>query len=141
MATVHNPARPAEPRARGREIEVTMARWIGLVLRTGVYLAGALIALGTLLVVLGQGQTPSRDAALGKGVEIPSLRPGDIVHGLARGDGPALIQLGLLLLILTPVSRVGLTVILFSKQRDRIFVALAGGVFVILLLGLAGIGA
>jgi uncharacterized membrane protein len=140
MATMQTVATPTDAGANRRRVEATMAHWIGLVLRVGVYLAGALIALGTLLAVLGQGGVDSRDEALGKGVELSPLGPSGILRGLQHGDGTALIQLGVLVLILTPTARVGMTLILFLKQRDRIFVALAGIVFVILALGLVGIG-
>jgi len=49
------------------------------------------------------------------------------------------MQLGLLVLILTPTARVTLTVILFLLERNFVFVVIASIVLVILLLGLAGL--
>jgi uncharacterized membrane protein len=91
-------------------------------------------------VLLGHGGPDTRDEALGKGVDLPRLGIRDIIDGVRDGDGPSVIELGLMVLILTPTARVALTLVLFLKQRDRLFVGLAAVVLVILLLGFFGIG-
>jgi uncharacterized membrane protein len=48
------------------------------------------------------------------------------------------IQLGLLLLILTPVARVAFSLVGFALERDRIYVELTAIVLVILIYSLAG---
>ncbi|MBX6342071.1 MAG: DUF1634 domain-containing protein, partial [Thermomicrobiaceae bacterium] len=53
----------------------------------------------------------------------------------------AVIQLGVLALILTPLARVALTAVLFVVERDWVFVAITATVLVILALGLLGTGA
>lgn len=126
--------------AEKRRQDARMAGWIGIVLRTGVFCASALVALGLLLVLLGHGGPDTRDQALGKGVDLHPLGIRDFVGGVRDGDGPSVIQLGLMVLILTPTARVALTLVLFVKQRDRLFVGLAAVVLVILLLGFFGIG-
>jgi uncharacterized membrane protein len=51
----------------------------------------------------------------------------------------AIIQAGLLILLLTPVTRVALTLILFLRDRDRIFALITAIVLIVLLLGFFGI--
>ncbi|CAN0468679.1 unnamed protein product, partial [Phaeothamnion confervicola] len=51
----------------------------------------------------------------------------------------AIIQAGLLILLLTPVTRVALTLLLFLRDRDRIFAIITAVVLTILLLGFFGI--
>jgi uncharacterized membrane protein len=46
------------------------------------------------------------------------------------------VQLGVILLIATPVARVALTLVAFAVQRDRIYVALTAVVLIVLLYGL-----
>ena len=53
-----------------------------------------------------------------------------------RGRG--IIQLGLLLLIATPVARVALSIFGFAKERDRMYVVFTLIVFSILLYSLIG---
>lgn len=54
-------------------------------------------------------------------------------------DAPAIMQLGVLLLVLTPVARVAFTLIAFLIRRDWMYVAIATIVLVVLSLGLVGI--
>jgi len=61
------------------------------------------------------------------------------VQGILTGKPEDIMQLGLLVLILTPTARVTLTVILFLLERNFVFVVIASIVLVILLLGLAGL--
>ena len=51
-------------------------------------------------------------------------------------DGRAITQLGLVLLILTPVARVALTLWAFLRQHDRLYVLVTTIVLVLLLYGL-----
>lgn len=61
------------------------------------------------------------------------------MQGILTGKPEDIMQLGLLVLILTPTARVTLTVILFLLERNFVFVVIASIVLVILLLGLAGL--
>ena len=49
-----------------------------------------------------------------------------------------MIQLGLLLLIATPVARVAFSVFVFMNQRDRTYVAITLIVLTVLLVSLTG---
>jgi uncharacterized membrane protein len=118
-----------------------MANLISLTLRIGVLASAALIILGLVIYAINDGDPETVDDALGKNGEIAQVRPSTIIDGLADGSPSAFIELGILVLILTPIVRVALTTWLFERQRDWIFVGLAGFVFVVLLLGLFGIGA
>jgi uncharacterized membrane protein len=59
-----------------------------------------------------------------------------ILGGLLRLDGGAVIVAGLLLLIATPVLRVAVSIVSFSKERDRAFVVITSAVLGLLLLSL-----
>jgi uncharacterized membrane protein len=72
----------------------------------------------------------------GEPADLRSLR-GIIRSALAlRGRG--IIQFGLLLLIATPVARVGFSIFGFAEERDRMYVAFTVVVFGILLYSLLG---
>jgi uncharacterized membrane protein len=53
-----------------------------------------------------------------------------------RGRG--IIQLGLLLLIATPIARVALSVVAFAIQRDRLYVVATLIVLAVLMYSLTG---
>ena len=53
-------------------------------------------------------------------------------------QGRGIIQLGLLLLIATPVARVAFTIFGFAEENDRLYMAVASFVLLILLYSLLG---
>jgi uncharacterized membrane protein len=56
------------------------------------------------------------------------------LHGLARGDGQAVIVAGLLLLIATPVIRVMISIVAFTIEKDRAYVVITSVVFLLLMI-------
>ena len=60
----------------------------------------------------------------------------DIVHGALSGSARAIIQLGLLLLIATPVARVAFSAIAFAIEHDYMYVVVTLIVLGILLYSL-----
>jgi uncharacterized membrane protein len=116
-----------------------MEVWISHVLRFGVLLAGAIVLSGVVIFVL-QGAQPGRPTTLGE-LAGPEAQPvarsvRAITDGVRAGDPVAIIQLGVLVLILTPIVRVAMTVGLFIAQGDRLFVLFTTVVLGILLAGL-----
>ena len=62
-----------------------------------------------------------------------------VLRGVGAGRSAALIQLGLLLLIATPIARVALAAVAFATQRDRTYVIITLIVLAVLAASLAGI--
>ncbi len=60
------------------------------------------------------------------------------MRGALHLDGPSVIQLGLLLLIATPVVRVIFSLAAFWLERDKIYVVFTSVVLAILLFSLFG---
>jgi len=57
------------------------------------------------------------------------------------GDATGIVQLGLLLLILTPIVRVAFTLVAFVLQRDGTYIVVTTIVLALLLFGLVFGGA
>jgi uncharacterized membrane protein len=110
---------------------------MGTVLRAGVIVAAVLVAAGGVSLLVRHGDTP---VDLGAFVgALPALRdPLQIVRGALAFQATSLIQLGLLVLVLTPVARVAFSAVAFGVQRDRLYVVLTGIVLVVLTLSLTG---
>ncbi len=109
--------------------------WVGVMLRTGVMLAAAVVlAGGALYLAQNHGPRPDYEHFHGEPAHLMSLR--GIGHGVATGDPRSIIMLGLLLLIATPVGRVVMCVVGFLFERDRLYVAVSSLVLVILLYSL-----
>jgi uncharacterized membrane protein len=63
------------------------------------------------------------------------------VANALRFQPEAVIQLGLLLLIATPIARVALSLLAFVKQHDRTYIVVTAIVLGLLLYSLTGAGA
>jgi|SRR5579875_2088543 len=117
-----------------------MEIWISYVLRIGVLLAGFIILVGVgMFLVNGAPNTHSLNDVLGHGGHTVTVSPRTIANGIADGDAIAVIQLGVLVLILTPTMRVLMTVFLFMAQQDKAFVVITVIVFLVLIIGLIGV--
>jgi uncharacterized membrane protein len=58
----------------------------------------------------------------------------EVATGLREGKGQAVVCVGLLLLIATPILRVAVSIIVFAAQRDYVFVLITGFVLAVLML-------
>jgi uncharacterized membrane protein len=122
---------------------VTEAPWsdhrveqiIGRLLQIGVLVAAAVVIVGGAALLAQYGDTTA-DFRVFR-AEPSALRSiGGIVRGALALDSRAVVQLGLVLLIATPVARVALTLVAFILQRDRLYVAVTSLVLALLLYGL-----
>ena len=109
-------------------------------LRAGVMLAAAIILAGVVLFVAGRQGTGAPDSftALIHAHATP-VRIAGILRGAGSLDPVALIELGLLVLILTPVVRVAMTVMVFAVEGDPTFLVIVCIVLAVLILGLTGV--
>jgi uncharacterized membrane protein len=108
---------------------------VGNLLRLGVLVAGAVTALGGALFLARHGMARADYHVFrGEGSELTSI--GGIVAGALRRDSRAVVQLGLLLLIATPIARVCFSLVAFVLQRDRLYVGITAIVLAVLLFSL-----
>lgn len=112
-----------------------MEKVIGRLLQVGVLLASAVVLLGGILYLRAHAGEPVSYRTFHS--EAENLRHvGTVLPGAARGNGSSLIQLGVLLLIATPVARVVVMAVAFLLERDRLYLAISLAVLGILLVGL-----
>ncbi len=94
---------------------------LGAVLRTGVLIAAAVVAWGGVVYLSDHAvSTPDYYAFRGEPADLRSVS--GIVSDAKALGGPGLIQLGVLVLIATPIARVVFSVIGFARQRDWLYV-------------------
>ncbi len=122
-----------------------MVRVISTLLVIGVALSAAVLAAGlALLAVSGQTGyhdvlTPELLVARQGTVAFPRTI-GGVLQGVLDLKPFAVIELGALLLIATPVLRVAVSVVLFSAERDRVYVAITLVVLFLLLVSVFWVG-
>jgi uncharacterized membrane protein len=120
-------------------------RLISRVLRGGVLISLGLVVVGTAITFAHHRDyltdSSQLDALTGDGAVFPRSL-GDVGRGLAKLQGRAVVMLGLLVLIATPVMRVAVSIMAFARQRDRTFVGITVVVLCLLMtsfvLGRAG---
>ena len=112
-----------------------MGAIMGRLLQVGVTLASLVMLTGAVLY-LGSHRTGRADYSIFVS-EPEALRdPGKLRGQIAQGDSAALIQLGVLLLIATPVARVIFAVVAFLMERDWLYVAVSLIVLTVLIFSL-----
>ncbi len=110
---------------------------LGHLLRAGVILAAIVVAAGGARYLMEHGSAPP-PGRLFTGEPVNLRQVGGIVDGAVHFRGRAMIMAGLLVLIATPVARVGASLIAFLEQRDRTYAALTAFVLAVLAAGLRG---
>ncbi|GKX68180.1 DUF1634 domain-containing protein [Inconstantimicrobium mannanitabidum] len=107
------------------EMEIIISKF----LKIGVLLSAFIIFIGfAMFLVTGDS---------GYANNTFPTNPGDIFKGLIQLKSYAIILTGLLLLIATPVFRVGVSIIVFIKEKDYLYVKITSLVFLILLISFA----
>jgi len=110
---------------------------VGNLLRGGVLLAAAVVLAGGVLFLLRHGgAVPDYRVFRGEPVVLRAL--GGILRDTFTGSGRGMMQLGVLLLVATPVARVAFTAVAFALERDRTYVLVALLVLSLLLKSLIG---
>jgi uncharacterized membrane protein len=110
---------------------------IGRLLQLGVFLAAAIVIVGGTALLARYGRQPV-DFRTFRDEPSPLRSLSGIVRGALALDSRAVIQLGLVVLIATPVARVALTLGAFLLQRDRLYAAITAFVLLLLTYGLVG---
>jgi len=114
-----------------------MERLIGGVLRTGVLLATALVALGAVrFLALHFAERPQYAVFRGEPLALRTVS--GIVRSAVDLDASGLIQVGLLALVATPVARVAFSMVAFAAERDFTYVAITFFVMGVLCYSLFG---
>jgi len=112
-------------RNRSSKIEDTEI-FISKALKLGVIISASTIGLGLIMfIITGNSGYP--------GSSFPTS-PTEIIKGLILFKPYAVILTGLLVLILTPVFRVGISIITFLKEKDYLYVIITSIVFIILII-------
>jgi uncharacterized membrane protein len=121
------------------------ARWtdqkteeiIGNLLRAGVLLAAMVVSAGAILYLVRHGEAPA-DYNIFRGEPTDLRHVRGILRNTRQGHARSIIQLGVLLLIATPVVRVAFSVFAFALEKDRMYVIFTLIVLSVLMYSLLG---
>lgn len=111
-----------ENNSKIEEMEIIISNF----LRIGVVLSAIIVFAGLLIFLISGNSGYSGDY-------FPTT-PTEIFNGLLLLKPYAIILLGLIILILTPVFRVGVSILVFIKEKDFLYVKITSFVFLILII-------
>ena len=112
---------------------------IGAMLRFGVTLAAVVVLVGAILY-LRNAPAATADYAHFHAMPQRLRTVAGVLRGVSHLDSTSVIQLGILVLIATPVARVAFCVWGFARQRDRMYVRISSLVLLILIYSLVAGG-
>jgi uncharacterized membrane protein len=133
-----NESQPNERNTPTRWSDYEIEQLLGNLLRIGVWTAALVVAVGALVYLAQHGDEAPRYRVF-RGEPETLREVTRIVPDAFAWQGEGIIQLGLLLLIATPVLRVIFAAIFFCLQRDYLYVAVSVMVLALLALGLSGV--
>ncbi len=114
-----------------------IGQMIGALLWTGVLIAAAVVFAGGLVFLIQNGSAiPDFHTFRGEPGHLRSVS--GIVSAAFSLDARAIIQLGLVILLATPIARVMLSVFIFIGQRDYTYILVTLIVLGVLLFSLTG---
>lgn len=112
---------------------------LGNLLRAGVLFSAVVVLCGASIYLSRHAHEPANYRVFrGEPSEYRTI-PG-VLRSVLNGRGRGFIQLGLLLLIATPIARVAFSIAGFAIERDHLYVAFTVVVLIVLLYSLLGSG-
>jgi uncharacterized membrane protein len=115
--------------------EEQVEAFIGNLLRWGVITAASVVLAGAAIYLARHATDPADHGAFQR--EPRSLTNfAGILNGVADLRGRAVIQLGLLILIATPIARVLFSILAFARQRAWTYVVITSIVLALLFASL-----
>jgi uncharacterized membrane protein len=108
---------------------------ISVLLRTGVMISALVVLLGGVCYLSKHGEEQPEYRVFHATPEIYRSVSG-VIQAAGPSDCGAVIELGLLLLILTPVARVAFSLVGFGLERDGTYAVITSIVLLILIYSL-----
>jgi uncharacterized membrane protein len=120
-------------RSRQQLAEHHFEQFLGNLLRGGVILSAGIVVVGGILYLVRHGmESPNYQLFRGEPAEFRVL-PKILEMGLTLQRRRSFIQLGLIVLIATPILRVAFSGYIFARQGDRTYVVITFIVFATLI--------
>ncbi|SIS54816.1 Uncharacterized membrane protein [Chryseobacterium ureilyticum] len=111
--------------------DVDLNRSVGNLLRLGVILSVATSLIGFIKLFTEGFVMPEKYTSLVVGTSSEKVW-GQFWDSLCKGEGMAIIQLGILLLIFTPLMRIIFALIGYLKEKDYVYVVISSIVLAIM---------
>ncbi len=115
--------------------DADLERLVSVILRTGVLIAGLVVSAGGAYYLIRHGRDLA-DYHTFHGQPAIDRIVAQIIAGAFALRTRSIIQLGILLLIATPIARVAFSLVGFAFERDRTYLLITAIVLTVLLYSL-----
>ncbi|MFA6357931.1 MAG: DUF1634 domain-containing protein [Candidatus Omnitrophota bacterium] len=112
-----------------------MEIFIGNLLRAGVIISASVVFFGGIIYIFRHGFALANYRVFQR-VPVDLCSVSGIMKSVFFFRGRGFIQLGLLLLIATPIARVAFSIFAFARQRDTLYVIITLIVLIVLIYSL-----
>ena len=103
--------------------EQQLEYWLSNILKSGVLISSTIVLIGGILYLIRHGAEPA-NYHIFQGEPALFRSPAGVVTSIFSGYRRGIIQLGILVLIATPILRVAFSVLAFIRQRDFNYIIL-----------------
>jgi uncharacterized membrane protein len=112
-----------------------LERIMGNLLRYGVLASLFVVLIGAVFYLFQHGSSsPSYKKFLGEPKRLSEIK--DVWHSAWQGRGRSIIQLGLFILIATPIARIVFSIIGYILERDYLYIIITMIVLSVILFSL-----
>lgn len=112
-----------------------METLMGNMLRYGVLISALFVFSGAIIYLVQHGhEKPQYHLFSGEPFRFINLR--QILKNVVKGHARSIIQLGLLLLIATPIARIVFSIIGFIIEKDYVYVTITSIVLLVIIMSL-----
>ncbi|AMR31666.1 hypothetical protein A0256_09645 [Mucilaginibacter sp. PAMC 26640] len=113
-------------------------QFIGLQLRYGVVTASLIVLFGGLIYLAQSGQMPLPAYHHFIGVSGGYTSFGQIITGVKNMQAKGVIELGVVVLIATPILRIFFSLIGFIMEKDKMYIVITTIVLTVMMLSIFG---
>ena len=122
-------------------VDQDIEQLIGQLLRYGVVTASIIVLFGGFLYLYQFGQTGIPHYNFFTGERAGFTTMSEIVKGIGSFNAKGIIQLGVLALIATPISRIAFSLIGFIIEKDRLYILFTLIVLIVMMFSIFGLKA
>ncbi|SDE02895.1 Uncharacterized membrane protein [Mucilaginibacter pineti] len=113
-------------------------QFIGLQLRYGVIISSLIVLIGGLIYLSQSGQLQLPPYHQFTGTRAGYTNFGEILTGAIGMRAKAIIQLGVLVLIATPILRIAFSLIGFVLEKDKMYILITTIVLTVMMVSIFG---
>jgi uncharacterized protein len=126
--------------SHSKQYEALLGSVNSIVLKYGVIASCALISIGIVIALEKPSLQITVSQLIATNVGRPSLDLATVFSSILNLDGIYIAEIGVLMLLATPIVRVAVSTVVFAAEKDRTYVMIGMLVLLVLLVSIFVVG-